>query len=117
MFKNMSIKNKVILLVILPIIFLVILSLKIIVIDYQKVSSLESLDMGVKLSTKISSLVHETQKERGATAGYLGSNGKKFSLKLENQRKLTNNRLKELKTFIKNNEMKDISNNLNISFW
>ncbi|MCJ8327198.1 MAG: methyl-accepting chemotaxis protein [Campylobacterales bacterium] len=115
MFKNMSIKNKVILLVILPIIFLVILSLKIIVIDYQKVSSLESLDMGVKLSTKISSLVHETQKERGATAGYLGSNGKKFSLKLENQRKLTNNRLKELKTFIKNNEMKDISNNLNIS--
>ncbi|NQY21927.1 MAG: methyl-accepting chemotaxis protein [Campylobacteraceae bacterium] len=115
MFKNMSIKNKVILLVILPIIFLVMLSLKIIIIDYQKVSSLKSLDMGVKLSTKISSLIHETQKERGITAGYLGSNGKKFSIKLENQRKLTNNRLKELKTFIKNNEMRDISNNLNIS--
>jgi len=33
----------------------------------------------VKLSQRISLLVHETQKERGATAGFLGSRGEKFA--------------------------------------
>ena len=32
------------------------------------------------LSKKMSLLIHETQKERGASAGYLGSHGKKFTL-------------------------------------
>ena len=43
----------------------------------------------VKLAVSISNLVHETQKERGATAGYVGSKGKKFTKRLPAQRLLT----------------------------
>ena len=43
----------------------------------------------IKLIGNLSNLLHETQKERGMTAGFLGSNGKKFENKLQKQRKLT----------------------------
>ncbi|MEM6260552.1 MAG: methyl-accepting chemotaxis protein [Planctomycetota bacterium] len=53
-----------------------------------------------KLAGKISALVHETQKERGMTAGYLGSAGTNFSTELVEQRKLVDERHKELKLFM-----------------
>jgi len=52
------------------------------------------------LSQKLSLLIHETQKERGASAGFLGSKGTKFTDILPKQRVLTNNRNKELNTYI-----------------
>lgn len=39
--------------------------------------NLKALDNEAELSTKIGALVHETQKERGMTAGFLGSKGEK----------------------------------------
>jgi len=50
-----------------------------------------------QLSKSLSKLIHETQKERGMSAGYIGSKGKKFSSKLPNQRLLTDGRIKEFK--------------------
>ncbi len=47
-------------------------------------------------ATKAGSLVHEIQKERGMTAGFLGSKGKKFSSEIPGQRKLVDGRLDEL---------------------
>ncbi len=52
----------------------------------RKVGSLVTL---LTLSTDISSLVHEIQKERGLTAAYYGSGREKFVTELENQRKQT----------------------------
>ena len=52
------------------------------------------------LSQKLSLVIHETQKERGASAGYLGSHGKKFGNILPKQRKLTNVRYSDLKAYI-----------------
>lgn len=43
------------------------------------------------------SLVHELQKERGQSAGFLGSKGEKFKESLPSQRQLTDQRLQELK--------------------
>nr|WP_321266924.1 methyl-accepting chemotaxis protein [uncultured Sulfurimonas sp.] len=51
------------------------------------------------LSQKLSLLIHETQKERGASAGYLGSKGSKFSDILPKQRVLTTNRNTELTAY------------------
>jgi methyl-accepting chemotaxis protein len=47
-------------------------------------------------------LLHETQKERGASAGFVGSRGKKFKTILPKQRELTDKRLKEFKQTLKN---------------
>ena len=52
------------------------------------------------LSTKLSLLIHETQKERGASAGFLGSKGTKFSDILPKQRTLTDKRNRELEAYI-----------------
>jgi methyl-accepting chemotaxis protein len=41
----------------------------------------------------LSQLIHETQKERGASAGYIGSHGKKFKTILPKQRELTNEKI------------------------
>jgi methyl-accepting chemotaxis protein len=54
----------------------------------------------IKVSSALSNFIHETQKERGATAGFLGSKGTKFTQKLPNQRKLTDKRLSYLNTLV-----------------
>ncbi|MCW8830138.1 MAG: nitrate- and nitrite sensing domain-containing protein, partial [Gammaproteobacteria bacterium] len=63
-------------------------------------TDLERLHIKSAFSVKASALVHELQKERGASAGYLGSKGKAFSDKLDVQRKLTNNKLSEFKQYL-----------------
>ncbi|WP_456457141.1 nitrate- and nitrite sensing domain-containing protein [Thermovibrio sp.] len=60
----------------------------------------ETVKKGVILSTKISLLVHQLQKERGRTAGFLGSNGEKFKKELLEQRKLTDEAIKELSEYL-----------------
>jgi len=52
------------------------------------------------LSQKLSLLIHETQKERGASAGFLGSKGKKFAQIMKKQRVLTDGRYDELKSYL-----------------
>ena len=54
----------------------------------------------VKLSEKLSLFIHETQKERGMSAGFLGSSGKKFGDVLPKQRGMTDDSLKELVGYI-----------------
>ncbi|MDE7316259.1 MAG: methyl-accepting chemotaxis protein [Helicobacter sp.] len=52
------------------------------------------------VSSQVSRLVHELQKERGMTAGYLASRGKKFANDLPNQRKNTDEQIEALKAVL-----------------
>ena len=85
---------------------------------------MEKLKNVTVLSTKVSSLVHEMQKERGLTAGYIGSSGKKLRNELLLQRENTNQKIKEYKSNLEllnvesykkefNDLIKTASNNLN----
>jgi methyl-accepting chemotaxis protein len=65
-----------------------------------------------ELSAKISLLLHETQKERGASAGFVGSNGKKFITIMPKQRKLTDKRLKEFKETLVKIDLNKFDDNL-----
>ena len=64
--------------------------------------STQSLTDATNFLISFNALVHETQKERGATAGYLASNGTKFKTKLLMQQKLTDNKLNIVKRKFKN---------------
>jgi methyl-accepting chemotaxis protein len=64
------------------------------------------------LSQKLSLLIHETQKERGASAGFLGSKGKKFTQIVPKQRVMTNNRNKELDAYISTLDLNIFSDEL-----
>ena len=98
--KKLSIENKMKLLIIFPLIFIIALSLNITINSYNKVHKLERVKEVVILNTKISLLLHETQKERGASAGYLGSKGIKFKDILDKQRTLTNEKIQDFKTYL-----------------
>ena len=100
--KTMSIKNKIRLISILPLVFVVILSFYININIYQKVSQLKDMKELTNLNIKISSLLHETQKERGLSASFIVSNDIKFKESLETQRKLTDENLKEFTKTIEN---------------
>jgi len=105
MLKNISIRTKLIFQVTIPIITIIVLALMIVYIRYGEVQTFQRAKKSSELLNKISVLVHETQKERGMSAVYLGSNGKKFKEKLLNQRKLTNKQIENIKSFIKENNL------------
>jgi len=112
MFKNISLKSKLVFLVVFPLLGVLFISGKSFMSDYSQYKALKSLKIGVELSTKLSALVHETQKERGMTAGFIGSKGKKFANKIIQQRELTNNRLLELKQYVISYDFQNINQDL-----
>ncbi len=61
-----------------------------------------------EFSVIASSLVHELQKERGASAGYIGSGGNKFAKKLPQQHESTNKKIQSLTLFLESFESGNI---------
>ena len=64
------------------------------------------------LSQKLSLVIHETQKERGASAGFLGSGGKQFGDILPKQRAATTKEYEALKEYIASLDLTLFSNEL-----
>ena len=103
---NFEIRGKLLLLVVFPLVALLYFSGYAVYNSYTIGKNVQDAMVLTNLATKISALVHETQKERGMTAGYLGSKGKKFVDKLPNQRELT---IKAYNNFLKYNKTIDYS--------
>lgn len=61
--------------------------------DYSNVQATDQVSVLIRLTQLNSALAHEMQKERGMSAGYLGSSGAKFAAELPQQRKLTDDLL------------------------
>jgi methyl-accepting chemotaxis protein len=72
----------------------------ILVDNYKNLNEINKIKEVALVATKISALVHETQKERGMSAGYLGSKGKKFTTELPKQRELANKKSNDLKIVV-----------------
>jgi methyl-accepting chemotaxis protein len=68
----------------------------------------------LSLTDNAASLVHELQKERGMSAGYLGSKGIKFKQELVQQRGLVDEKLRDYRQFTKQYE-DDLSDDLQTS--
>ncbi len=100
MFKNPSIKIKLFLPISILIVIFIILTTSIIYSHYSKTKSLKELENRIILATHISKVLHETQKERGMTSGFLSNHGKKFKKELLKQREFSNKKLNELKKFL-----------------
>ena len=92
----LSIRSKLFLLIGIPTLALLVLISINILTKVSAVNETDILKDGLSIAVKSSALVHEMQKERGATAGFLGSKGTKFVDILANQKKSTNQKRKEL---------------------
>lgn len=89
----MKIRTKLLLLISVPLLAIVVLSSFAAHRTLQVQNDMAQVTELVEFTNAISSLVHETQKERGATAGFLGSKGTKFNNVLAAQRDLTDQAL------------------------
>ncbi|ABB44261.1 methyl-accepting chemotaxis sensory transducer [Sulfurimonas denitrificans DSM 1251] len=99
MLSSISIKLKMALIVIIPV-FVILISLG---MDsyrsYNEVAILSQIQEMVSFTQKSSSLVHNLQKERGASAGFISSKGEVFSSELNSIRRDTDEKYDELKKF------------------
>ncbi len=105
--KNLTIKSKLLLLSLVPLLALIYFTTQQTIHNIHFKNELERTQKLVDFSQKISLFIHETQKERGMSAGYVGSKGAKFKNELPKQRLVTNKRRKEFEQFI---ETFDFSN-------
>ncbi len=105
MLDNLSIKVKMILMIFIPAVVIFILLGMSTISSYEKVQELSKIEEATILATKISAMVHNTQKERGASAGFVGSGGKKFTDTMPSIRKDTDTTRSEMKAFYKTMDM------------
>ncbi|NPA73788.1 MAG: chemotaxis protein [Epsilonproteobacteria bacterium] len=101
MFKNMTIKKKLMILSFLAIATIFLYAAFNFLTNYKRYKDAVSTLKIVTLSVKMSNVLHELQKERGASAGFLNSKGKSFGDILAKQRKMTDQKLKILQDFLK----------------
>jgi methyl-accepting chemotaxis protein len=98
--KNLSIRTKLMILALVPLFALIYFTTNQAIDSFSYKTRLEKTSSLVEYSKKISLLIHETQKERGASAGYIGSKGVKFKQILPDQRAETDKRKKEFLSFV-----------------
>ncbi len=98
MFKTM--KSRIVTLAILPLAVALYFMGSLVFTAYAEEKEMNRIATLAQLAEHISTLVHETQKERGLTAGFYGSGGKKFVSELGEQRKLTDTKRTALEQFV-----------------
>lgn len=99
---NFRIRTKMLIFMVIPLVTLIILSSLLIVERFSVYQESKLLNNGILLSEKISLVIHELQKERGSSLGFLGSKGgEEFGKVLQAQRKLSDEKIAQLREFLK----------------
>lgn len=86
MLKNLTVRSKLILILLVPLIALSALAAADAMHRYTTIQSMEKLSNMVNIVASSGAVIHELQKERGNSAGFLGSEGALFSTELAQQR-------------------------------
>ncbi|MBL6986172.1 MAG: nitrate- and nitrite sensing domain-containing protein [Methylobacter sp.] len=94
--QRLSFNHKIITLVIFPLVGLLGLSAFTIIQQYKVMSAADKVSKLATFSFHASALVHELQKERGMSAGYIGSKGQQFKQELLEQHQLSTTKLNAL---------------------
>lgn len=110
---NISIRNKLLFIVLLPLIGLAILTgMKVFELQ-EKTSRQSSLQELMDVSIAAGNLVHELQKERGVSAGFTSSNGANFADVLPQQRNHSDAKKEELMRILENVDTADFGKEYN----
>jgi len=110
--QNIKFNYKIATIALVPLLGLIFLAISSINTQYNNIKAAEKIILLSEFSVHASSLIHEFQKERGMSAGYLGSKGKKFQQKIIQQRKLTDEKLSSLNTYL---QISSVATSANIS--
>jgi methyl-accepting chemotaxis protein len=96
MLNNLKIAVRLVLALLLPLAAVVVYSGLTLSDKSRLAGEMEQVEELARLAPAISALVHELQKERGTSAGYIGSKGEKFKDRLPEQHKATDVKLSGL---------------------
>jgi len=115
---DISFKIKILALLTIPMLSFLWLGMSSIFMALSTNSEMEELTKLTKLTAVYSELVHELQKERGMTAGFIGSKGTKFSQKLPQQRSNANSKIDKRLAYWQENKfdnqaIQQLNNNIN----
>lgn len=98
---NLKIRSKLALFILLPILTALFFTLSGIFNKYEELERDQHLKHFIDLTYVLSDFVFELQKERGFSAGYVGSKGQRFKVRLSRQREKVDQQLKLLEVSIK----------------
>lgn len=100
MLRNLSINKKLLMLSLFFISIIFVYAIRLSITDLKNYNNSQDVIKIVQLSVFMNNVVHELQKERGASAGFLSSAGKKFSDTLNQQRTASDLQLKQLEEYL-----------------
>ncbi|AZV46510.1 mcp-type signal transduction protein [Nautilia sp. PV-1] len=113
MFKNLSIRQKLLIAVGVPLTFVVLFASYLIYSQYSKLTRQKTYQKIVVLTVNyMSNALVELQKERGLSTAYIANHGKKFALQLKEQRKKTDKKIAELEHYIEKIQLKKLDENI-----
>jgi len=99
--KKMTLRTKLTIMVLIPVVGLLFFGAQNLLVKHKLSENMSDILKLSRLSVHISTVLHASQKERGITAGFLGSKGKKFTLELDQHRNYeTNSRANNLRRFL-----------------
>lgn len=97
-------------LTLIPVVFLVLYISANLTKSYHALNQANDTILDSYLVSYTSQLVHELQKERGFSAGFIGSKGVSFARQIAEQRRVTDARLHDLKSFYDDDDYHDATN-------
>ena len=113
MLKNLSIKQKMFMIVALPVFFLLVFASYLLWDNYLNLKNLENLHKVMNLTVNYTSkAIHELQKERGYSIAYLANNGMKFKEELRQQRERVNKTFKILQELVNEINLKKMDKHI-----
>ena len=98
--RDLRVRYKILLLLLVPLLGLIYFAIGGILDRSRTAGQMVAIQKLSGLAIAASGLVHEAQKERGMTAGFLGSSGKQFQVELPAQRSATDRKVAELRGFL-----------------
>jgi len=105
---DIKMRNKLMLMLVLPLVGMIYFSVVSLTNSVRTNSEMGRLQENMVLAGKISAAVHEIQKERGMSAGYLGSKGKKFASKLNTHRNDADKKIADLNKFLESFDSREL---------
>ncbi|MDH5444801.1 MAG: methyl-accepting chemotaxis protein [Gammaproteobacteria bacterium] len=97
---NLRIARKLLLLVSIPTLALIIFAGIAVSEKMSESAQMANVETMSNISARVSAMVHEMQKERGMTAGFLGSGGKNFASAIGGQRRTVDEKFSVVKEYI-----------------
>ncbi|MEA3404670.1 MAG: EAL domain-containing protein [Pseudomonadota bacterium] len=101
--RNLKIKTKLALFLLIPFLSIAYFAGATFLSKYSQYQSAQITHNTLQLNTLLAELIHSAQKERGLSAGYIGSKGVRFKQALFQQRQQTNQIIEKIQVHIQSN--------------